>query len=76
MHLVFDFHKRRFGVGFAPFFDLTQDLCTLVQPDILFHELLFPLPFLLVSSYQLWESSDTPLQKSESHPVLALVFLF
>jgi hypothetical protein len=45
MDLVFDFHKGRFGVGFAPLFHIAQDLCTRAQPGILVHDLLFPVSF-------------------------------
>jgi hypothetical protein len=47
MHLVFAFDNGRFGVGFAPFFDITQNRCTLGQPGVLFHVFLFPVSCLM-----------------------------
>jgi hypothetical protein len=37
VHLVFDFHKRGFGVGFAPLFHIAQDLCAQAEPGFIIH---------------------------------------
>lgn len=37
MDLVFDFHKRGFGMDSAPFLDIDQDLFTLTEPAVLLH---------------------------------------
>jgi hypothetical protein len=44
MHLVFNFHKGRFGVSFAPLFHITQDLCTLGEPSFIVHSFFCPVP--------------------------------
>jgi len=37
MHLGFDLDKGRFGVRLSPYFDVSQDRCTLVLPGVFIH---------------------------------------
>jgi hypothetical protein len=47
MYLIFDLHKRRFGVGSPPLFDVTENLFTLLQPGLFVHRFFHALFFLL-----------------------------
>src|SRR5579885_1253985 len=83
MHLIFDFHKRGFGVSFAPLFHIAQDLCARAEPGVLFHDLLFPISlvdglilsaFLALAHPQCKKVSRTPYAGNGSENVATLVY--
>jgi hypothetical protein len=72
MDLIFDLHKRRFGVRSPPLFDVTQNLLTLLQPGLFVHRFFHALFFIrdahIVSACG---SPDYPqaLQNCRGHPL-------